>query len=50
MLFMSIDVHVSTSVSPLRTCIKVLSEHTCMERHHFELSFVVCLSLSYTVY
>ena len=45
---MSIEVHVSTSVSPLRSCIKVLSEHIrCRERIVFlKLSLCVLLSLS----
>ena len=45
---MSIEVHVRTSVNPLRNCIKVLSEHIlCTERIVlFELSFCVLLSLS----
>ena len=45
---MSIEVHVRTSVNPLRNCIKVLSEHIrCTERIIFlNYVFSVLLSLS----
>ena len=47
-LVMSIEVHVNTSVSPLRTCIKVLTEHICMYKQKIilKLSFTILLSLS----
>ena len=41
MLFVNIEVVVSTSISPLRTCIKVLPKHIVYytERYYFELYF-----------
>ena len=51
---MSIEVHVNTSVNPLRTCIEVLSEHIQCTKViiFFELSFcvLVSVSLAYFVY
>ena len=47
MLIMSIEVLVSTSISPLRTCIKVLSEHIVCRQSIIILNMsFVSLSLS----
>ena len=50
MLFMSIEVRANTSVSTLRTCIEVLSEHVVCTKQStsFEFSFLVLLTLSLT--
>ena len=44
MLLMTIEVLVSTSVGPRRTCIKMLCQHIVCTEHYFSIFCSLCLA------